>query len=286
MQEHNAGHMKFLLTFSGPSIVICIFYIYWYLVQIEVNKTLSLPTGLESVGSHDDFARKKEKQSTGVGGLEEEPESPEKPSAQPSMVDMVEEEEKPRRYRITKLRSIILLIIAFALSLLTYLLLVVSNASLWLSLLGVACVLGLGLWQQISEELVRTHCFTSKLESWWYCVSLHVSIFLILQRRQRLDRIAAIITLIFLSASFMSLASYARQSLNEGEIYQGQARIVGTSYWCSLYVRTCCVFLYSYKLMIFWNRLWLRQLWQQWRRRDTDRFRSRLGWYMGLPSGG
>lgn len=54
--------------------------------------------------------------------------------------------------------------------------------------------------------------------------------FLILQRRQRLDRIAAIITLIFLSASFMSLASYARQSLNEGEIYQGQARIVGTSY--------------------------------------------------------
>ena len=154
MQEHNAGHMKFLFTFSVLSVVYLLLLIYWYLVQIEVNKTLSLPTGLESVGSHGDFAKKKETQSTGVGGLEEEPESPEKPAAQPSMVDMVEEEEKPRRYRITKLRSIILLIIACALSLLTYLLLVVSNASLWLSLLGVACVIGLGLWQQISEELV------------------------------------------------------------------------------------------------------------------------------------
>lgn len=186
MQEHNAGHMKFLLTFSGPSIVICIFFIYWYLVQIEVNKTLSLPTGLESVGSHDDFAKKKRQQSTGVGGLEEEPESPEKPE-QPSMVDMVEEEERPRRYRLTKLRSIVLLIIAFALSLLTYLLLVVSNASLWLSLLGVACVLGLGLWQQISEEMVRTHlylcgwiphCYCGALKTSWPDLAAHIFFFL------------------------------------------------------------------------------------------------------------
>ena len=194
MEQHNSGHMKALLTCAGPMIVTCIFFIYWYLLQIEINKTLTLPTGLEAVGSHAHFA--KNKNSNMKEGLEQEPASPEK-----NVDDMVEEE-KPRRYRVTKLRNLILLIIACALSLLTYLLLVVSNASIWLSLAGVACVLGLGLWPQITEEL----------------------------RRQRLDRIVAIITLIFLAASFMSLATYASQSLAEGEIYKGKARIIGESF--------------------------------------------------------
>lgn len=210
MMQHNSGHMKALLTFSGPMVAVCIFFIYWYLVQIEINKTLSLPTGLESVGSHEDFAKEKKKQASSSptnnnnnnnkDGLEDEPVDDN--THGPSMMEVVEMEERPRRYRITQLRNIILFSVACALSLLTYLLLVVSKASLWLSLCGVACVLGLGLWQQITEEL----------------------------RRQRLDRIVAIITIIFLAASFMSLATYASQSLAEGEVYEGKARIIGFDY--------------------------------------------------------
>ena len=49
-------------------------------------------------------------------------------------------------------------------------------------------------------------------------------------RRQRLDRIVAIVTLIFFAASFMSLAVYAKKSIQEGEIYQGKARIIGFDY--------------------------------------------------------
>lgn len=199
MQEHNEGHMKALLAFASPMIVLSMYFIYWYLLQIEINKTLNLPTGLESVGSHEDFAKNKET-SGDDDGLEKE--VPQTNGAESDAVPVEAEEEKPRRFRITKLRNAVLLLTSLALSLLTYLLLVVSNASLWLSLLGVAAVIGIGLWQQISEEL----------------------------RRQRLDRIVAIITLVFLTASFMSLATYANKSLQEGEVYQGKARIIGFDY--------------------------------------------------------
>ena len=116
---------------------------------------------------------------------------------------MVEcEEEQPRRYKITRLRNIVLVSLSLGLSLVTYLILVVSSAPVWLRLLGVAAVIAMGLWQQIAEEL----------------------------RRQRLDRIVAIITMILLAASLMSLATYANKSLTEGEIYRGKARIIGFDY--------------------------------------------------------
>ncbi|CAB9497607.1 expressed unknown protein [Seminavis robusta] len=196
MQKHNDGHMKFLLTVSTPIIVLAIYMIYWYLLQIEINKTINLPTGLESVGSHEDFAKKKNSEKK-PDGIEEEP-----APTNPPVDAEAEGEEKPRRFRITKLRNVVLLFTACSLSLIAYLLLVVSAASAWLSLVGLACVIVIALWQQIFEEL----------------------------RRQRLDRIVAIVTLIFLAASFMSLATFANQSLREGEVYQGKARIVGFDY--------------------------------------------------------
>jgi hypothetical protein len=198
VEEHNEGHMKFLLTISVPMIVFSILMIYWYLLEIEINKTLNLPAGLESVGSHEDFAKKKT-----TSGLEEETDTTH-PSAATTRTAPKESmgEEKPSRFRVTKLRQIVLLFTALTLSLLAYLVLVVSSASIWLSLLGLTCFIALGLWQQISEEL----------------------------RRQRLDRLAGIVTLLFFAASFMSLAAYASKSLQEGEIYQGKARIVGFDY--------------------------------------------------------
>ena len=202
MQEHKQGHMKFLLTFAGCMTALCIFLVYWCLLQIEINKTVFLPTGLESVGSHDDFAKKK-KEKTAVGGLQEEDDEPEEMPAKSSAVVTEEEgEEKPRRFRITKLRKILLAFAAVALSFLTYLLLVVSNANVFLSLTGAAIVIGVGIFQQICEEL----------------------------RRRRLDRIMAVITLLFLAASFMSLSTYASRTIQEGEIYKGKARIIGFDY--------------------------------------------------------
>jgi hypothetical protein len=192
VEQHNDGHMKFLLTISVPMIVFSILMIYWYLLEIDINKTLNLPTGLEKV----------------TEGVEEEAADTTQPSpagTTPTTATAAKEsmaEEKPSRFRITKLRQIVLLFTALTLSLLAYLVLVVSTASIWLSLLGLACFIALGLWQQISEEL----------------------------RRQRLDRLVAIVTLLFFAASFMSLAAYASKSLQEGDVYQGKARIVGFDY--------------------------------------------------------
>lgn len=194
MEQHQEGHMKALLTFATPMVGLSVYMIYWYLLQIEINKTMNLPTGLESVGSHDDFARKKKMQ-----GLEEEPDQPAQSEPAEAAVPVVEEQDRPRRWRITTLRNVVLLLLSLALSLLTYLLLVVSSANFLLSLLGVACVVGISLAQQIGEEL----------------------------RRQRTDRIAAIVTFIFFAASFMSLATYANMSIQQGEIYEGKARIIG-----------------------------------------------------------
>lgn len=212
MQEHKEGHLKFLLTVAGGMTGLCMFLVYWFLLQIEINKTIFLPTGLESVGSHDDFAKKKKTEKTAVGGLEEEEEDPNVTSPnntgnasnnnnQSDSVDFTVTE-YPSRYRITKLRNVTLVFTSLALSLLTYLLLVVSNANLWLSLLGVAVVIGVGIFQQICEEL----------------------------RRRRLDRIVAVVTLLLLAASFMSLSTYASRSIQEGEIYKGKARIIGFDY--------------------------------------------------------
>lgn len=87
------------------------------------------------------------------------------------------------------------------LMLLTYLLLVQSTASVFLRMLGSLCVYGVFLRFQIGEEL----------------------------RRQRVDRIMLLLSLFLLIASMLSTLVYSFKQLNQGEIYEGPARIVGYS---------------------------------------------------------
>lgn len=83
--------------------------------------------------------------------------------------------------------------------LLTYLLLVVTSAPMWASVLGSVIVFGIFLRYQIGDEL----------------------------RRQRVDRIALMLSLFLMIAGLMSLCTYCFKSLGNGEIYEGPARIIG-----------------------------------------------------------
>ncbi|KAG7359106.1 hypothetical protein IV203_015695 [Nitzschia inconspicua] len=86
-----------------------------------------------------------------------------------------------------------------ALVLLTYLLLVVSNAPIELRGIGSFIVFFIFLRFQIGEEL----------------------------RRQRIDRIALLVSLFLVIASMLSLSVYSFKTLKQGEVYEGPARIVG-----------------------------------------------------------
>jgi hypothetical protein len=86
-----------------------------------------------------------------------------------------------------------------ALVLLTYLLLVVSNAPIALRGLGSLVVFFIFLRFQIGEEI----------------------------RRQRIDRITLLVSLFLVIASMLSLCVYCWKTLQQGEIYEGPARIVG-----------------------------------------------------------
>jgi hypothetical protein len=99
----------------------------------------------------------------------------------------------PCGFKMMQLGSVIILI------LLTYLLLVTSNAPIWLSALGSFSVFGMFLRFQIGDEF----------------------------RRQRWDRLTLMMSLFLLIAAFLNLSTYAWKSLAQGEVYMGPARIVG-----------------------------------------------------------
>eukprot|EP00980_Cylindrotheca_fusiformis_P010565 scaffold2334_cov118-Cylindrotheca_fusiformis.AAC.37 len=98
----------------------------------------------------------------------------------------------PCSFKMMQVGSVLILI------LLTYLLLVTSNAPLWLDALGSICVFGMFLRFQIGDEV----------------------------RRQRWDRLTLMVSLLLLIAAFLNLSTYAWKSLKQGEIYMGPARIV------------------------------------------------------------
>jgi hypothetical protein len=90
------------------------------------------------------------------------------------------------------------LLSVLVLILLTYLLLVVSTAPMWMAGLGAFSVLAVFLRFSIGDEL----------------------------RRRRLDRMAMIISLFMAIAGCLSMATYTDKTLRTGEIYEGPARIV------------------------------------------------------------
>jgi len=114
--------------------------------------------------------------------------------------------ESPRPRKLDRNQKLIIIAKVATIVLLAYLLLVFLPSGLWLSLIGLSAVIFALLRVSIIEE----------------------------HRRQRYDRLAAIVTLILLIASSASIATYARLAAREGPMYEGPARIVGyddTSYY-------------------------------------------------------
>jgi hypothetical protein len=174
------------------STVLSGLWIVWLLIQIEVNKsfmTMDIDNPLEL-------------------DVEDEANGPAKVEIEPEVTNNnVPDKElpKPRRRRVPMNFKLMQFTSVGVLILLTYLLLVVSPAPLWLSSIGSFSVLAIFLRYQIGDEL----------------------------RRRRFDRMALIISLFMLIAGSLSMATYAQKTLSQGEIYEGPARIVaydGTSY--------------------------------------------------------
>jgi hypothetical protein len=165
-------------------IVLSSLWIVSILVSIEASKATFFSmtdNSLEmTVDEYDD----------GVDHERRRPNSPKSSSSSPPIT-------RGRRVRLSF--KVMQLASVSVLLLLTYLLLVVSDAPLWASSMGSLCVFGMFLRFQIGEEL----------------------------RRQRLDRITLMLSLFLFIASLMSVCTYAFRSLGNGEIYEGPARIVG-----------------------------------------------------------
>lgn len=176
--------LTFTYGIAAASTVLAGLWIVWILIQIEVNKsfmTMDIDNPLElDVEDEISGSQKVEMESEG------------------NVVAPEKELPKPRRRRVNMSFKFMQFTSVGVLILLTYLLLVVSPAPLWLTTIGSLCVLGIFLRYQIGDEL----------------------------RRKRLDRLALIISLFMVIAGSLSMATYAQKTLNQGEIYQGPARIV------------------------------------------------------------
>jgi hypothetical protein len=188
-----------ILGFAAGGIVLSALWIVYILVQIEQNKM-----AFYSVGEDDDPNSLDLQVEEEEDGMEVEKQQPPQPpeSSSPKRNSRNPTKASTKRRKIRKVRFSFKLT-QFAsvgvLILLTYLLLVQSNAPMWLSGIGSMCVFGVFLRFQIGDEL----------------------------RRQRLDRLCLMIANFLLIASLLSLSTYAMKSLSKGEIYEGPARIVG-----------------------------------------------------------
>jgi hypothetical protein len=175
-------------------IVLATFWIVGILVNIEATKQAAFYTvsvDVDGDGTHSLEMHEETTEASNGSSLEVEP------APKPSSPTMANTKKRPRRirtsFKLMQLASVCVLL------LLTYLLLVVSEAPMWASALGSLCVFGVFLRYQIGDEL----------------------------RRQRLDRICLMLSLFLFIASLMSLCTYAFKSLANGEVYEGPARIVG-----------------------------------------------------------
>mmetsp|Transcript_7557 Transcript_7557/g.20959 ORF Transcript_7557/g.20959 Transcript_7557/m.20959 type:complete len:510 (-) Transcript_7557:46-1575(-) len=116
--------------------------------------------------------------------------------------DDSEEEGVARRLYLPNYRRAALAAIVIIITFMIYLLLALSNANIVLSWIGMAVVVALLLRQAIFEEV----------------------------RRERLDRLAALFSLLLILAMCMNLVVYSHNQHAQGDIYEGKARIVGYDY--------------------------------------------------------
>jgi len=198
--EAAVGISSILIVFSAAWII-------YVLITIEKTKAVAFSSALESddasPGVGGDLQFEESTVSSGKQQIEVEPAEGrrnEGGSAAPSSPDPSTKKKGGRRKRrVSGMFVGIQCLSVSVLILLTYLLLVVSNAPIVLRILGSLCVFGVFLRYQIGDEL----------------------------RRQRIDRIMLLLSLFLVIASMLSVLTYSMKTLLQGEIYEGPARIVG-----------------------------------------------------------
>ena len=197
-----------LLGLCAALIVLASFWIVYILIQIEQNKA-----SFYSIDAHDDTdsgpdkshsldleiemteSKSPDNSPTNKGSSSQGPTPTSQQHPPRSETQVVK---KQRKRRIRPSFTLMQFASVGALILLTYLLLVTSNAPMWLSAVGSLVVFGVFLRFQIGDEI----------------------------RRQRWDRMSLLLSLFLLIASLLSLGVFAMKSLKQGEIYEGPARIV------------------------------------------------------------
>ena len=107
--------------------------------------------------------------------------------------------QKKLQKELTKADKIIIVATVGVLVVVNFLMLVVTGGPLWLSVVTNLAVIGIFLRPQITDEI----------------------------KRERYERLSAILCLFLFIACKLCIATYARKALDEGNIYRGPARIVG-----------------------------------------------------------
>lgn len=183
---HFDNTLETVLSVAVFGIVFCAMWIIIILVDMEASKvSFFVPSGKDMDLQLDVTTE----DANPAASMEVEPAEPTKePEIRATRGKRVS-----CQFTLMQIGSVLLLI------LLTYLLLVASNASGILSALGGMAVFGMFLRFQIGDEI----------------------------RLQRWDRLTLLMSLLLLIAAFLNLSTYAWKALVQGEIYMGPARIIG-----------------------------------------------------------
>lgn len=112
---------------------------------------------------------------------------------------LADQDDVPKKRYLTQYRRLVLMLTVAVITILTYLILVFSNAPTWLQWLGMIIILVLlGPILQYGEEV----------------------------RRGRYDRLAMLLTLVMILSTGLHLAVYAASQYADEDIYEGKARII------------------------------------------------------------
>jgi len=180
--------LETVLSAAVCGIVFCALWIVIILIDIEASKVTFFSSMDNDSNS---LALDVQDDSNNASNGMEVESAPQKTSNEPE-IKVRRAKRVPFQFKMMQLGSVLLLI------LLTYLLLVQSNAPSWISALGSLAVFGMFLRFQIGDEL----------------------------RQQRWDRVTLLVSLFLFIAGFLNLMTYAGKALAQGEIYMGPARIV------------------------------------------------------------
>jgi len=209
-----------LVAASATVLVLSALWIVRVLIQIEKSKVVALSSVLEDDGTGDNDLAFEESTSdekklevepadgspseiemSPTGASKKKDKASSKSEASPDGKPQLARRVRRKNKRVSWAFINIQIVSVLVLTLLTYLLLVQSNAGIFWRMLGSFAVFAVFLRFQIGEEI----------------------------RRQRVDRLMLLLSLFLLIASMLSALVFSFKMLSQGEIYEGPARIVGYS---------------------------------------------------------